>query len=357
MSGSFPQAPTRRVNPVWIMPIGLMIPLESLTTKIENMIWYMQKPSFPEPTRKIKISSDKEIWLYDIAERLAFGEDLTNETNLQWWIKFTANIQEVAKHHKKIVFFGKKEGYFSINIGRFNREKGLAYFDNPEELLNPLLLESDEKIEERMWIEAEKNFNSYLESAREELEKQRRLKKEEVEECLKRYLDSTRQLEILEAAVFTGAIKSLRSEISKIKLLPGVRIVEMAGKEIRVLLQPIVTAYENVNYFIGEFEILINFDTLPRMSNLSFSIGGYQHPHISNTNVCYGSFGQVMPELLKKRELVEIVRFCQAFLQKYNESSPYKTIDLFPIWKTDEQKIISPNTVLWKKKYPKWGIE
>jgi hypothetical protein len=46
-----------------------------------------------------------------------------------------------------------------------------------------------------------------------------------------------------------------------------------------------------------------------------------------------------------------------SFIQKYNPSSPFKQIELFPIWDGATSKILSPGSVNWLKKYPQWGIE
>ena len=345
-----------RQEPTWILPIFQpILQFTSLTTKIADATWYMKRPNLPEPTRKETIERDREIWFFDTNEIHWGNGRVFQYFSKEAWVAFIGKLPKLVQHFGKISFFEEKEGYFCIENGSFSRSKGRLSITNISNLDDPLCYVSDDELEERMWTAAEEEFNKYLSDAKKDLQHELYKAMADMEDSLQTYLAMSRNVERLTATNIEYVPKSLKSEIDKIKAMPGIRSVTLIGTDIQVLTQPIVTTYEGVSYFMGEYELLIGFQSSPVMNNLSFHINGFQHPHISSDRVCYGSYNTVMPELLRKRELAEIVRFCQAFLQQYSKSSPFKTIDLFPIWK--EGKIISPSTVTWLKKYPKWGLE
>jgi len=345
---------TNRASPVWILPVNKH-PLEfnSLSGNQDGVVWIMEKPGLPEPAQKIRIDNERQVWLYD-SERFVFKK--TVSCSKQQWIDFSKIITPQWNTRHRLSFFGETAGYVTVMLTiQFSREVGRINISQPSDLLSELFEASDEEIEQKSWEALEAKFNEYLKFAQETYDQKKKSTKEHVRALLAEYLEEARELEKLECFTFSANTKSLTNQLGQIKQLKGMRSVGISGENIIIRTQPIVTTYENVSYFMGEFEIIIGMDHLPVMKNLSFDINGYQHPHISASNVCYGTFKEVMPGLLKDRELVQIVLFCQSFLQKYNKDSPYKRIDLFPVWK--DGKILSPTTVTWHKKYPQWGIE
>lgn len=345
-----------RAVPRWIIPVNLPTgtELRSLSAVENGVRKYIFKEDMPRPDVVCN-----EYWIWNTIDEKWHSNGMT-----QLYISALLKLIPIIKaRFGKISLFGEDEGFYSVNFHRERnyREGNRIYICNPAILLeNQIelnrLLRTDEELEAEQWQEMENKFNDFIDTAKEDLEQNKRRSYEKLRLIDKSRMSLIKEIELLERTTFDSTRVSLKSEIEKIKQLKEVRKLYLSGGMITIETQPVVTGYKTHQYFMGEYKIQF-LDGLPDIENMSYTLSsGHFHPHISPDRVCFGNFDTVFNELIKKRDYVNVVRYCMSFIQKYNPSSPFKEIELFPIWEGTTSKILSPSSINWKKKYPQWGI-
>lgn len=146
---------------------------------------------------------------------------------------------------------------------------------------------------------------------------------------------------------FTGElIPKIESEYQKIISLPEVEFVDIVWKQersiITVFTKMIEIHYEDDFYQIGKFKIDIypyaytneeEYENPVVCHNLTCRSNGYDHPHVSNGECCFGDSCSSVPKLLGRYEIADLVKFMIYFLKSYNDSNPFHSIGNWPIRK------------------------
>jgi len=353
----------RQVAPKWILPVNLPAgqELRTLSATENGVRKYIFKEGLPQPAIKVLTETDVEYWIWNTET------EIWHETPGRMPKTYMANlfilIPLIKAKFGKLSLFGEDEGTHSVlyHSSRDYRDTNRIYVSNPallstDETALAKLLRSDEELEEEQWDIMEERFNSYIEGAKQDLERNK-----ETALARLRDIDEQRQAvlqtyELLLRTSFDDSRVTLKAEMEKIKQMKEVRKIYVSDEKITIEVQPVVTAFDGHQYFMGEYRIKF-LDGLPDIENMSFSLGnGNFHPHISASRVCFGSFDKVFNELMAKRDYVNIVRYCLSFIQKYNKSSAFNQIEAFPVWDATTNIIKAPSTIKWFKKYPQWGI-
>jgi len=87
---------------------------------------------------------------------------------------------------------------------------------------------------------------------------------------------------------------------------------------------PINIKHNNKVYYIGEFLIKMRLDNMGiTMMNLSNGFEGYDHPHISGNNPCFGNMVVAINDLKEKHEFPDLFCLLYDYLCSYNPAGPY----------------------------------
>jgi len=91
---------------------------------------------------------------------------------------------------------------------------------------------------------------------------------------------------------------------------------------------------------LGEFIITLCPEEAKIKNKKPVTICGsiYHHPHISNTHVCYGTKGNVIPRLLGNLELKKAVHFLWLYLNGINPGDTYVSVSRWEYAVTHDYK-------------------
>lgn len=106
--------------------------------------------------------------------------------------------------------------------------------------------------------------------------------------------------------------------------------LEYFNDRIEVYTDKIYIDYNGVRFYMGRFQIVINFSGTVKMFNLDNSRifdREYHHPHISAGVPCLGNIKEMMPKLIHSGDYLTIITLCYDFLTSYNPNGPYVPID------------------------------
>ena len=109
---------------------------------------------------------------------------------------------------------------------------------------------------------------------------------------------------------------------------------------IKALTTPVVIKNGSKEYDMGRYEVSLGYDGTCRIIGVDRKIDGrYDHPHITDGQVCWGNFSGQIPKLIGSSEFDVALDMIFTFLCHYDAASPYKTIEHWPIVvKTKEPK-------------------
>ncbi len=119
-----------------------------------------------------------------------------------------------------------------------------------------------------------------------------------------------------------------QEEWSNLRASPSVKGITIQKDIVHLLLKDIICD----GCSVGEFEILMNFEKgVVSITNLTQPIydGGqrYDHPHVLNTVPCFGNIGEQVHNLLGTRNIFHLSGLLIEYLQSYNSSSCYRSIE------------------------------
>lgn len=104
---------------------------------------------------------------------------------------------------------------------------------------------------------------------------------------------------------------------------------------------PISIDYNGKKYYIGKFEVKMGFDGTTLIYNLDNRSSTFDHPHVSNGQVCWGNFAGWIPKLIGSCEFDVALDQIFTFLCHYDAASPYQKIENWPQPKKKETKVSS----------------
>jgi hypothetical protein len=102
---------------------------------------------------------------------------------------------------------------------------------------------------------------------------------------------------------------------------------------IKAITVPIVIKWNGKEYDMGRFEVSLGYDGTCKILNLDHRIEHLDHPHISNTAVCWGNFSGWIPKLIGSSEFDVALDQIYTFLCHYDSGSPYRSIESWPVVK------------------------
>jgi len=115
----------------------------------------------------------------------------------------------------------------------------------------------------------------------------------------------------------------------------------------KAITTPIIVSHKGKNYLIGRCEVNLYFDGQCKIFNLDKKIDGQiDHPHVTGGSVCWGNFSGWIPKLIGSSEFDVALDQVYTFLCHYDEGSPYRKIDNWPIYE-EKKEVKEP-----KKKAP-----
>jgi hypothetical protein len=111
---------------------------------------------------------------------------------------------------------------------------------------------------------------------------------------------------------------------------------------IKAITTHINIKHGNKEYSIGRFEVTLGYDGQCKIKNLDKIIDHFDHPHISNGQVCWGNFSGWIPKLVGSSEFDVAFDQIYTFLCHYDSGSPYKQIEAWPL--VDKKKAVKEET-------------
>ena len=127
------------------------------------------------------------------------------------------------------------------------------------------------------------------------------------------------------------ALNKTWMSLNKMKNGESYNSISFTKTGIKAITTPINIKYEKKEYVMGRFEVTLNFDGICKIKNLDNKIDHYDHPHINDTQVCWGNFAGYIPKLIGSSEFDVALVQIHTFLSHYDSGSPYKTIDYWPM--------------------------
>ena len=120
----------------------------------------------------------------------------------------------------------------------------------------------------------------------------------------------------------------LITEIEKIKELKFIKNVRLEEDGIKMETDFVSVNFRGRIVNLGEFIITLCPEEAKIKNKKPVTICGsiYHHPHISNTHVCYGTKGNVIPRLLGNLELKKAVHFLWLYLNGINPGDTYVSV-------------------------------
>jgi uncharacterized protein YaiE (UPF0345 family) len=101
---------------------------------------------------------------------------------------------------------------------------------------------------------------------------------------------------------------------------------------LKAITTPITIKFKSQEYKIGRLEVNLYFDGQCKIFNLDHKIDGhYDHPHVTGGSVCWGNFSGWIPKLVGSSEFDVALDQIYTFLCHYDEASPYRKIDGWPL--------------------------
>lgn len=100
---------------------------------------------------------------------------------------------------------------------------------------------------------------------------------------------------------------------------------------IKAMTTPIVIETGGKKYDMGCYDVTMLYDGTCKVSSMKPKIDGrYDHPHITDGQVCWGNFAGQIPKLIGASEFDVALDMIYTFLCHYDSASPYKNIDYWP---------------------------
>lgn len=106
---------------------------------------------------------------------------------------------------------------------------------------------------------------------------------------------------------------------------------------IKAITSPIIIEHQKKYYEMGRYEVSLKFAGQCTIKGLDRNIDGCDHPHVTGGNVCWGNFSGYIPKLIGSSEFDVALVQIHTFLSHYDSGSPYKTIDKWPLRKSEEK--------------------
>ena len=138
---------------------------------------------------------------------------------------------------------------------------------------------------------------------------------------------------VLEEGLSTERRQQLATQIEQLLQTRGVLGIERDGNWVIVHTDLIDIHYNESRHRIGAFEIRLNFNTgAVEMKNVvNFgSRTSYDHPHVSGGSPCWGNVSDGIRQMMRDYELQAVVEMSLQFLQSYNSSGAYISLDYWP---------------------------
>lgn len=246
-----------------------------------------------------------------------------------------------------VVTYFPKRNLLISSVNPFVNEKTFAYFMSCVKEIKPKYINP----EEMEFQELAKKMSEGLTKRREELD--RRItdtnanlvsyEKNHLEE-LKRRKDLLKERELI-SSENSDMVVFIKNEIIKTKSMPTLKRLEVREDGVHISFGNIfltssvktgmkerdgveVPKMESKMVDIGEIEIIVN-DGKISGKNLTYPSDAYQHPHISQTDCCFGEISGEMNKLIVDFELSKIVKLLYSWLFSYNDNNPFKRIQYF----------------------------
>ena len=100
---------------------------------------------------------------------------------------------------------------------------------------------------------------------------------------------------------------------------------------LKAISNHITIEHQKKMYDIGRFEVTMLYDGTCKIICLDRKIDGrYDHPHITDGQVCWGNFSGTIPKLIGSSEFDVALDMIYTFLCHYDTGNPYKTIEHWP---------------------------
>jgi len=135
---------------------------------------------------------------------------------------------------------------------------------------------------------------------------------------------------------------SIQEQIEEIKKLPFVKGLRFTSNGISVDVGRIDINYKNVDYYIGDFTILITpygVQIKNRNPVITYEDGyreAVEHPHMNANDICFGGERtHKINEFISKFQLKQLVYMVYLFLKTYTDRDYYHKINL---WKVDAKR-------------------
>jgi len=137
----------------------------------------------------------------------------------------------------------------------------------------------------------------------------------------------------------TALVKTWR-ELDKMKNSDSYTSISFTRTGIKAITTPIVIEHQKKKYDMGRYEVCLSFTGESKINSLDKKDGGsgYDHPHVSSGNVCWGNFAGYIPKLIGSSEFDVALIQIHTFLCHYDSASPYRGIEHWPEVKIKEDK-------------------
>lgn len=111
---------------------------------------------------------------------------------------------------------------------------------------------------------------------------------------------------------------------------------------IKALTAPIIIKHDKKDYDLGKYEVTLSYEGTCKIIGINPKIEGrFDHPHISDGNVCWGNFAGQIPKLIGSSEFDVALDMIYTFLAHYDTGNPYKTIEHWPIKAKEVKKEVT----------------
>lgn len=128
------------------------------------------------------------------------------------------------------------------------------------------------------------------------------------------------------------ALEKTWREVNKMNNTDAYDSISFTKTGLKAITKPIFIPFNKEVYDMGRYEVCLNFDGITKIHSLDKKDGGsgYDHPHISSGNVCWGNFAGYIPKLVGSSEFDVALVQIHTFLCHYDSGSPYRTLDHWP---------------------------
>lgn len=137
-----------------------------------------------------------------------------------------------------------------------------------------------------------------------------------------------------------AALTKTWNELEKMKNSDSYSTISFTRSGIKAVTRPIVIEHQKKKFDMGRYEVTLSYTGETKVTSMDKKDGGsgYDHPHISSGNVCWGNFAGYIPKLIGSSEFDVALIQIHTFLCHYDSGSPYRTIEHWPELKVVEVK-------------------